>query len=285
MPLPSIGMCRFYAVHATAPTRIDCALVHADNALVAQAERDLDGREHSQGWGIATFRHGTPRIERQTGAAHDGHDFRAAAGRVSARTAVAHVRRATTGAVSLVNTHPFAHGSWVFAHNGTVPSFEEAMRDRLLSATSPRHRASIRGETDSEHVFRMLLTKFERAADRPTIEVLADAVEQIVGWCDDLVASGTVSLNLLMTDGRELLGTRVGRSLYYARHEGSHECGTCGRPHADGGRRADFRAIELASEPIGDGGWTAVPETSAFRVTPRAGIEIQPLRVPASVVG
>jgi predicted glutamine amidotransferase len=72
-------------------------------------------------------------------AAHDGHHFRAAAARVAATTVLAHVRRATVGAVGLANTHPFVHGPFALVHNGTVPYFAE-IRGHLLDAMTPEHR-------------------------------------------------------------------------------------------------------------------------------------------------
>ncbi|MFQ3675205.1 MAG: class II glutamine amidotransferase [Endomicrobiia bacterium] len=33
---------------------------------------------------------------------------------------IVHFRKASSGNISLENTHPFLHGEWIFAHNGTV---------------------------------------------------------------------------------------------------------------------------------------------------------------------
>ena len=187
--------------------------------------------------------------------------------------------------MSLANTHPFVHGPWVFAHNGTVAEFEDTLRRRLLAATAPPHRAAIRGQTDSEHVFRMVLTAFERAPDQPKIEVLAEAVEQIAGWCDHLAVPDTLSLNVLLTDGRELLGTRLGRGLHVARTEGVDDCWGCGLRHVEADPTTDYYAIEVASEPIAGRQWSEVPERSVFSARPETGIEVQPLRVSERVAG
>jgi hypothetical protein len=165
-------VCRFYALRASAPTRVDCCLVQAPNSLLAQSRQDLRGFENADGWGIAAFGElnagiGDWSIERRPDPAHDGHRFRAAAARTQATTVVAHVRRATVGTVALENTHPFRHGRWIFVHNGTVPYFA-AIRDAMLAAMSAEHRAAIRGSTDSEHLFHLALSTYERIAHERT---------------------------------------------------------------------------------------------------------------------
>ena len=115
------SMCRLYGFRATEETKVECTLVHAQNALIVQAEGDLTGREHAHGWGVATYRNGTPKVEKQASPAFYGEHFSRVAERAHATTAVAHVRRATVGGTGLENTHPFHHGSWVFA-TGPVPS-------------------------------------------------------------------------------------------------------------------------------------------------------------------
>jgi len=94
---------------ANEPTRVECSLVHAQNALMQQSQLDAEGRMNGHGWGVADYRDGVPLIEKQTWAAFHGEHFRKSAARVYAHTVVAHVRRATVGSTSIENTHPFNH--------------------------------------------------------------------------------------------------------------------------------------------------------------------------------
>ena len=87
-------MCRLYGFQASEPTKVECTLVHAQNALLVQSEADLTGLSHSHGWGLATFENHAPHIERQAWAAYHGEHFRRAAARIYSKTVVAHVRRA-----------------------------------------------------------------------------------------------------------------------------------------------------------------------------------------------
>ncbi|HEY5598278.1 MAG TPA: class II glutamine amidotransferase, partial [Kiloniellales bacterium] len=117
-------MCRLYGFRANEPTRVECSLVYAQNALMAQSRKDLEGQTHGHGWGVAEHPDGgVPFVEKQAWAAYHGEQFKKTAARVYSKTVIAHVRRATVGPPGLENTHPFVHGAWLFAHNGTVPNF------------------------------------------------------------------------------------------------------------------------------------------------------------------
>jgi glutamine amidotransferase len=51
---------------------------------------------------------------------------------------------------------------WVpaFTHNGTLPRFDD-LRPEAARHDDSEHRAAIRGETDSEHIFHMILSMHE----------------------------------------------------------------------------------------------------------------------------
>lgn len=158
-------MCRLYALRANEPTRVECSLVLSQNNLMRQSEGDSEGLVHGHGWGVADYPDGVPVVEKQTWAAYNGEHFAKKAARVYAHTVIAHVRRATVGSPSLNNTHPFAFGRFIFAHNGTVPNFEQ-LRLRILEHIDPLHHNEIRGQTDSEHVFHYLLTRWSHGPQR-----------------------------------------------------------------------------------------------------------------------
>ena len=204
-------MCRLYGFRATEPTKVECTLVHAQNALIVQSREDSTGGEHAHGWGIATFENHVPRRDRMAWAAYSDEHFHRAAARVYSKTVIAHVRRATSGEVALRNTHPFTHDQWTFAHNGTLPGFEDGVRAHLLDATSPEHRAAIEGETDSEHIFRFLLSAIDRHPRTDLVDVVTVGLGEIVRWCEEVADPEKVGLNVLLTDGERLVGSRWGR--------------------------------------------------------------------------
>jgi glutamine amidotransferase len=275
-------MCRLYGFRANEPTRVECSLVYAQNALMAQSRRDLAGLTHGHGWGVAEHPDGVPLVEKQAWAAYHGERFKKTASRVYARCVVAHIRRATVGPPALENTHPFVHGVWLFAHNDTVPNFDR-VRDRLIGALDPLHRDEIRGTTDSEHVFRYLLTLWERDPGAPLLETLRRGLEQVVAWSREIDRTARVSLNVLWTDGDRMVGSRLGRTLWYLERDGIVPCEICGKSHVHHDPKQAYRAVEIASEPITSEAWLNVPDATVFNVDPDLRLRFEPLEPAAEM--
>jgi len=74
------------------------------------------------------------------------------------------------------NTHPFRHGAALLIHNGHVPAFD-AVRPRLLDRLSEERRSFVRGSTDSEHVFALLLQVRDERPDAPLHVVTREAID------------------------------------------------------------------------------------------------------------
>lgn len=269
-------MCRLYGFRATEDSKVECTLVHAQNALMVQSREDLSGYSHAHGWGVAIYEDHAPRTEKVAWAAYHGEHFHRTAAAIFARTVLAHVRRATVGPANLDNTHPFTHEEIAFAHNGTVPGFE-ALRPRLREALSRQHREALRGTTDTEHVFRLIMTLRDRNPDEALPELLRRGASQVVDLCRMHVPGARIGLNLLMTDGREIVGTRIGRGLFYVERDGVYDCEICGFPHIHHDPSRDYRAVVVASEPITHERWCEVPEDSLIRISPDAQISIEML--------
>ncbi len=269
-------MCRLYGFQAVEPTKVECSLVYAQDALMAQSRADAEGKSHGHGWGVATYADGLPDVDKQAWAAYHGEHFRKSAARAYSKTVIAHVRRATVGPPGLDNTHPFVHGRWVFAHNGTLPNFD-LVRDAMIEAIDPLHRNEIRGNTDSEFIFRYLLSLWEHEPGRPLIDTLRLGLERIIAWCRDIGQEAPVGLNVLWSDGDRLVGSRLGRTLWYLERNGIHTCEICGGPHVHRHADHDYRAVEIASQPVTDESWIQVPNGTVFCVTPDLRVLFKPM--------
>ncbi len=236
-------MCRLFGQHAHRGLDPCEPLCSADNALRFQSHK------HPHGWGIGWYRGGHP--ERRLGLlpAHHDEAFVAAARGVCAGVVVAHVRDASIGRVIEENTHPFVHGRWLFAHNGTLARFKkvQAVRDALLAEIDPDLRGQVRGETDSERCFLVFLSRLRARAslDWPDLAAVRRALaetSEAAARIADPGAEKPSSMNFLVTDGRVLAASRRGRTLHVS---------------VDAGPR---HAFVVASERIGAGAWEEVPE-------------------------
>lgn len=258
------------------------SLLDADNALCVQSER------HPDGWGVAYYIDGAPHVTKSASSALNDHLFRRVSGIVSSETVIAHVRKATVGACSVLNSHPFQYGRWVFAHNGEIPAFEE-VRERLLLEIAPTLRRFILGETDSEVIFFLFLTqlaKYGPLSSKLGVEEAAaglrDAVARIRELCDHRAGVPPAQLTLLTTDGTTLVATRGGRQLHWSTYKtrcADRELCPSFAPECEAPSATGFvNHLILSSEPLGgENIWLEVPEGHVVGVDWRMRVFNEPL--------
>lgn len=212
-------MCRLFGFRSVIPSQVHRSLLAADNAIGTQSE------DHPDGWGVAYYVDGSPHVTKSPTLALGDQLFHRLSGVVSSETVLAHVRKATVGHTTVLNTHPFQYGRWVFAHNGNIPRFE-AHREQLAALIDPRLRRFVLGETDSETVFHILLSELAKAAplDQPRslldlvagLRAAVSAIGVTIGACDP---TDPLLLTLMITDGRILAACHGGKDLYWSTHK------------------------------------------------------------------
>ena len=218
-------MCRLFGFRSVMQSQVHRSLVSADNALLIQSEF------HTHGWGVAYYVAGAPHVIKSANGAIDDHLFQRVSGIVTSETVLAHIRNATNGDHTILNTHPFQFGHWVFVHNGNIRSFT-AHRDELVTHIPPVLRRFILGETDSEVLFYLLLGKMANHAelDRPgySLQALADAAREaveavceIVGdiYEDDGGPAHENFLSFIITNGRTMLAHQGGKTIHVSIHK------------------------------------------------------------------
>jgi predicted glutamine amidotransferase len=182
-------MCRVFGCVAAEPVSIRHELLDAQNPIIRQSE------EHDSGWGMAVYERpdgSDLKLVRFPEAAHnDGSFVRATSMR--GRIFNVHVRRATMGGLSLVNTHPFSLGTYSLGHNGTIVRYPRLLEHRGVSPPI--------GDTDSEHFFNLLMSGYDPA---DPVECLRRAVGTTVE------RSPFSGLNFLFCDGQRLFAYRLG---------------------------------------------------------------------------
>jgi glutamine amidotransferase len=245
------------------------SLVDGPHALLNQSACDRRGECHDSGWGIGYDLRGQPHVVRSERPAREDPRYREQAALVLSTAVLAHVRRASVGGSALRNTHPFRHGRWLFAHNGTLFGFARdpgPLRERLPE----RLRVSIEGDTDSEHLFHLFLARLAETIG-PLLDANADEACRALGETLELAAQlypgegdQCTQLNVVATDGRGLLAARWGHTLYRLERRGVDPAWMDHPAMADG----DYRAVCIASEPTTDEAWVEVPDRTLVCVRP-----------------
>jgi glutamine amidotransferase len=238
-------MCRLFGLHAgSTAVAATFWLIDAPDSLSAQSHRNPDGT------GIGVFDvEGKPTVNKQPLAAWQDTQFASAAHDLHGTAFVAHVRYASTGGHTEVNTHPFLQDGRLFAHNGVVQGLAE-LDARLadLGATQLVH-----GETDSERVF-ALITAETKQHDGDVSAGLSTAITWIV---ENLPV---YALNLVLSTATDLWALRYPEThdLYVlARPAGgtgtaNHLDARSSRIHARSQHLADNPSVIIASEQMDD---------------------------------
>jgi glutamine amidotransferase len=256
-------MCRLFGFRSAASERVHDALVLERNSLRRQS------LEHPDGWGIASWHDGgPPQVARGLGAAHLDPEFERISSAVQARTVLAHLRLASVGSVKLDNAHPFTHGRWAFAHNGTLHAFDRH-RAAIEERIAPAYR-TFRGETDSERCFALFLTRLSSRTDplgKPSLHdvqwALAAVMDEVARITDVDVGNGKRSaMNFLVTDGDLLAASRRDRTLFVAAEAVE---GVPLRERPASGTR--LFALEVASEELqGPDVWHEIPQDGVIGI-------------------
>jgi predicted glutamine amidotransferase len=181
-------MCRVFGCVAAEPVSIRHELLEAENPLIRQSE------EHDSGWGMAVYERaegGEPQLLRFPSAAYADDEFDGAAD-MRGRIFNAHFRRATMGELCLENTHPFCLGCFTLGHNGTILRYPRLLRP---------HMRRPEGNTDSEHLFNLLMHDFD---DGDPVACIRATMRRVVE------CSPFSGLNILFADGEKLFAYRLG---------------------------------------------------------------------------
>jgi predicted glutamine amidotransferase len=165
--------------------------------------------QHSDGWGIAFFEGSGCRLFLDPAAAVDSPVAELVRNYpIRSMNVIAHIRKATKGAVGLENTHPFMRELWgrywIFAHNGTLERFAPQLGGLYRPV----------GTTDSELAFCCLLEALRDAFPgvTPPLPVLFEMLEHLTG---ELSRYGT--FNYLLSNGEYLFAHCAERLCYIVR--------------------------------------------------------------------
>lgn len=213
-------MCRLFGFKSVINSQVHSSLVSADNTL-----HDLS-QKHPDGWGVAYYLEGTPHLIKSIDCAMEDQIFQKVSGVVSSQTVIAHIRKATQGDHTILNSHPFQYGKWIFAHNGNIKNFDK-VKDLLLKEIDHDLKRYILGSTDSEVFFFILLSELKKihSLDNPNAKssILLDAVSKcinkivkIIGKLNhnDTPVETENYLTFILSSGSTMLAFNGGQDLF-----------------------------------------------------------------------
>jgi len=242
-------MCRHLA-YVGPPVSLKSLLIDPPYGLYRQAwapRMQRHGTVNADGFGIGWYASGDPVPARYRRAVPIwGDPSLPDLARVTRSSAVlAAVRDATVGtALGEAAAAPFASGSWLFSHNGLLAGWPASAAG--LARVEPL--LALEAMTDSAFLWALVVDRL-RSGTAPGV-ALAATIEAVEA------AGGTGRFNFLLTDGRSIVATTAGDTLWYRR--------------AGGG-------VTVASEPCDDQpGWTEVPDRQLLTAEPSR-VTVRPL--------
>lgn len=224
-------MCRFL-IYQGEPILLEHLLFHKGHSISRQAYEARERRSplNLDGFGVGWYDRrieAEPSVFREMLPIEHSENLRQVSRKLRVRRLFAHVRDASPQLpISLLNTHPFQFGAFMFMHNGRLQDFA-ARKHAMAGQIKPEYFARLRGSTDSEYIFYLLLSELDPLGNPDySAEWLAGAFSRVLGWLfpEPTPAGQKAStVNAALTDGRTLVvsrfSSRAGHrppSLYYA---------------------------------------------------------------------
>jgi glutamine amidotransferase len=214
------------------------------HSLIEQSIRALESTAstNGDGFGLGWYgEHDEPGLYREVRPAWSDDNLRHLCRHIHSHLFFAHVRHSTGTPTTRPNCHPFAHGRWMFMHNGQIGDWS-VVRRRVEAMIPDKFYAARVGTTDSEAVFLALLGA---GADTDPV---GTTIRMLATLTDVVHQSGTTAplrFTAALSDGCDLYAFRYAdvesaNTLYY---------------------RADGGDVVVVSEPLDrePANWTAVP--------------------------
>jgi gamma-glutamyl hercynylcysteine S-oxide hydrolase len=257
-------MCRHLA-YLGPPATLRSVLIDPPSGLYRQAwkpRRQRHGTVNADGFGVGWYADGDrvpARYRRGVPMWGDG-SLPDLARVIRSRAVLGAVRSASPGmALGEAAVAPFASGRWLFSHNGMLEGWPGSAESLLAPAGPPDGRTArppvspwttMEAMVDSAFLWALVLGRLE-SGDPPDV-----ALAETIGGIE--AAGGTGRFNFLMTDGRSIVATAAGDTLWHRQAEG---------------------AVVVASEPGDDEpGWTEVADRQVLTATPDR-VTVRPLTV------
>ncbi|MDF5706891.1 MAG: ergothioneine biosynthesis protein EgtC [Nostoc sp. S4] len=172
---------------------------------------------------------------------------------VQSHCTVGYARLAGIGeALDISNCQPFRSGKLLFVHNGEISSFQQTLYRPIRDSLSDSTYHLIKGMTDSEHIFALLVEMWQSSPDSNLLSALSMTLQQLTDLAQKYDTN--FSANMIVSDGQVIAAVRYAYgtqapTLYWS-----------------GNQQENFNGVLVASEPLSGQNWTPFLEQSILLV-------------------
>ncbi|RCJ35336.1 ergothioneine biosynthesis protein EgtC [Nostoc minutum NIES-26] len=260
-------MCRLLA-YLGSPVSLEHLLFKPEHSLIVQSYQPREmssGVVNADGFGVGWYhsqKDTEPFIYKNTLPIWNDINLPSLSRYVESKCILAYVRSATLGqAIDFANCQPFNYHQQLFIHNGRIENFRKTLHRKIRSILTPDFYEKINGNTDSEHIFALLLSQSQNNKHRPPEYALRNTLIALLEMAkrNQIEASA----NIIFSDGNRLIASRFATtspapSLYWLRDDPTFP-----------------NSVIIASEPLFIGNWNTCPENSIISVREDCDIQIE----------
>lgn len=247
-------MCRILA-YIGPEVPVENLLITPDNGLINQT---LDPERHPllqlAGWGFGAWsehllKPEAPFLYRRPMAAFYDDNAEGIIPSLQASTLLAHVRAADYNSSTVLadeNCHPFSYRGtpWIIAQNGDMPNWKLLQR-QLLRHCKDEYLEQMRGTTDTEFLYVLLLSLLENDSDEGVQRAFEEMLGLIVRAMKDLDLVMLTKLKMALVSANRIIGVNSGSG-----HQGETDPAGDWEALRGSGPGTDDFALSMLLEPM-----------------------------------
>lgn len=181
-------------------------ILSPEHSLEKQAWQPRELREaklNADGFGIGWYHNGSVARYRQSMPIWNDPNLHDLSNSIKQSIWLAMVRSATPGlGTHYSNTQPFSYQQWLFMHNGYILDFARTARRQIRHILNHEFEANIRGDTDSEYIFALILHYLaEHKQPLEAIRITFDTIADIIG-------PERALLNIVLSNGEQIFASK-----------------------------------------------------------------------------